>query len=203
GIMISSSLKNSFESSFYERMQKNYSKKLEIAGKAMAYIEGKQTVFLDSSSTVFVLSQEIFKKFSNDKNFITNSPAIIVEAMNYPGVHIISTGGELRQEFNIFGGSWVTEFLEKINIDCAFVSAAGISPEGKITTNNKDLASILSLIFKKAKEVNLIADSSKFFLEGMLNIASLSDCTRLITDSEIKKSALKQIRRVSDVRVIF
>ena len=91
GIKLDGPSKNSIESSFYERMQKNYSKKLEIAGKSLPFLEGKQTVFLDSSSTVFVLATEIFKSHYNEKNLITNSPAIIVEAMNYPGVHLIST----------------------------------------------------------------------------------------------------------------
>ena len=203
GIKLNSRANNNFESGFYSRMQKNYSRKLDIAKKSIAYITYSQTVFLDSSSTVFVFASEIFKKSKGEKNLITNSPAIISEAINFPQVNIISTGGELKQEFNIFGGAWVNEFLEKINIDSAFISAAGISQHGKITTNNKDLSAILSLIFKRSKEINLLADSSKFFMEGMLNIAHLSNCRRLITDSDIDPDKLSEIKKISDIEVIF
>ena len=134
---------------------------------------------------------------------MTNSPAIIIEALKYPGINLISTGGELKQEFNIFGGNWVNEFLENINIDCALISAAGISSRGKITTNNKDLSAILSLVFKKSGQIFLLADSTKFFKEGMLDIADLSECRKLITDKNIGKEAIEKIKKMSNVDIVF
>jgi len=175
---------------------------MDIAKKSFIYLTDSKNIFLDSSSTVFVFAVEILKNFERDKNFITNSPAIIAEAIKYPQVNLISTGGELKQDFNIFGGHWVNEFLEKINIDCAFVSCAGVSSSGWVTTNNKDLSIILMHILKKAKKVNLLADSTKFFKEGMLNIAHLSNFSRLVTDNELSMNILKLIRKISDIEVI-
>ncbi len=202
GIKITEDLEKNLEPSFYIRMQKNFSKKMDIAKKSFTYLTDSKNIFLDSSSTVFVFAVEILKNFERDKNFITNSPAIIAEAIKYPQVNLISTGGELKQDFNIFGGHWVNEFLEKINIDCAFVSCAGVSSSGWVTTNNKDLSIILMHILKKAKKVNLLADSTKFFKEGMLNIAHLSNFSRLVTDNELSMNILKLIRKISDIEVI-
>jgi len=115
---------------------------------------------------------------------------------------LICTGGELKQEFNIFGGDWVLEFLQNINLDSAFVSAAGVSENGSITTNNKDLAGILKRIFSKAKTVNLLIDSSKFFKKGMLDIARLQDCRRIITDDEISDSILKKLKKITGTEII-
>ncbi len=202
GISIPDVPKNNFETRFNIRIQDNYSKKLDIASKAIKYISNNQTIFLDSSSTVFVLASEILKKEISQSNLITNSPAIVVDALNHPSAGLICTGGELKQEFNIFGGGWVLEFLENINFDSAFISAAGVSENGTITTNNKDLAGILKKVFAKAKTINLIVDSSKFFKKGMLDIASLNDCKRIITDNEIPDSILKKLKKITVSQII-
>lgn len=202
GISIPDVPKNNFETRFKIRIQANYSKKLDIASKALKYVTSNQAIFLDSSSTVFVFASEILKNETLQSNLITNSPAIIVEALNHPKTGIICTGGELIQEFNIFGGDWVTEFLQNINLDGAFVSAAGVSENGTITTNNKDLAGILKKVFLKAKTVNLLIDSSKFFKKGMLDIASLDDCKRIITDNEISDSILKKLKKITGSQII-
>jgi DeoR/GlpR family transcriptional regulator of sugar metabolism len=203
GIKLSDAGNNSFESRFFIRMQNNYGKKVEIAKKALEFLKGKNTIFLDSSSTVFVFATEIFKNRFEDKNIITNSPAILVEALDHPNVNLISTGGELKQEFNIFGGSWVDEFLENINIDCAFLSAAGISGNLEITTNNKDLAGTLRRVFDKAGEVNLLVDSTKFFKEGMLNIANINECKRIITDSDIVSKIDEKLRKEIHIEIVY
>jgi DeoR/GlpR family transcriptional regulator of sugar metabolism len=175
---------------------------MDIASKALKYLSGNQTIFLDSSSTVFVFASEILKNETLQSNLVTNSPAIIVEALKHPNTGIICTGGELIQEFNIFGGEWVAEFLQNINLDVAFVSAAGVSENGTITTNNKDLAGILKKVFLKAGAVNLLIDSSKFFKKGMLDIASLDDCKRIITDKEISDSILKKLKKITGSQII-
>ena len=111
--------------------------------------------------------------------------------MLYDKARIISTGGELRANFNMFAGSWVLDFLEKVNISSAFVSAAGISSEGRITSNNRELANIVKEVFARSSEVNLLVDSSKFHRSGMLNAGSLSDCKRVITGKNIDKELAK------------
>jgi DeoR/GlpR family transcriptional regulator of sugar metabolism len=82
-----------FEARFFVRMQNNYSKKVEIAKKSLEFLKNKDTVFLDSSSTVFVFAQGIFSSSAEERNLITNSPAILVEALHKPKVNLISTGG--------------------------------------------------------------------------------------------------------------
>ncbi len=203
GIKSGNSEGNLFEKRFNIRLKKNYNKKIEIAKKSLDFLNGAKTIFLDSSTTVFALATELFKKQYPDLNIVSNSPAILNEAMKYSDIHIISTGGELRQDFNILGGSWVIDFLEKINFDVSFISAAGISKDGRITTANKELASILKLIFKRSKEINLLVDSTKCFREGMINISTLDKCRRMITDSEIGSDALRKIEFFKNVEIIY
>ena len=73
----------------------------------------------------------------------------------------------------MFGGTWVLDFLDKINIDSAYISAAGISKDLNITSSNMDLANILKKVIEKSDSVNLLVDSSKIFKREMLDVLSL------------------------------
>jgi len=203
GVKLRSETDGYFESRFQVRMRQNYEKKLEIAKKALSYVNDHSTIFLDSSTTIYIFATELFKKKFVDLNIITTSPAILCESLKYPDLKIISTGGELRSNFNMLGGGWVIDFLEKVNIDSAFVSAAGISTSREITTANRELANILGVVFKKSGEINLLVDGSKFFKAGMLNISLLDRCRRIITDGEIDKNIVSDLSEISSLEIIF
>ena len=203
GIRLKKNTDNSFEKRFNLRLNQNYEKKLEIAKKTLAFINESNNIFLDSSTTCYILAKELFKKKYFDLNIITTSPAIICESLRYPNFKIISTGGELRSDFNIFSGSWVIDFLEKINIGPAFISAAGITRDGKITYNNKELANTISAVIARSSEINLIIDSSKFYKSGMLVVDEISSCKRIITDSGIDKKVISDIRKISGLKLVY
>ena len=175
---------NTFESRFNIRIKQNYGRKKQIAKKALAFAKPHTCVFIDSSSTAHVFGLELFRQGVQDMAVVTNSPSLLYEAGRYPDYRIISTGGELLRSSSLYAGEWVLDFLDKINFDCAFISAAGVSKDLKITTANRELSSILMKVIRKSAEINLLVDSTKLFRQGMITVGELSACTRLITDNE-------------------
>ncbi len=192
-----------FETLFDARLSQNYDKKVEIAVKAVELVHEHSTIFIDSSTTCFIFARELFKTKYLDLSIITTSPAIQHEALNYPDSKVISTGGELRQNFSMFVGKWVIEFLENVNIDVAFISAAGVSPSLKITTSNAELAEILKKVFQRAGEVNLLADSSKFFRAAMLDIGYVEQCRRIISDTGFEKKLGPDLQKINGLELIY
>jgi len=190
------------ETLFEKRLNQHYEAKVEIGAKAVALVRDHSTVFIDSSTTCYLFARELFKRHYLDLSIITNSPAVQMEALVYPECRVISTGGELRQSFNMLAGRWVIEFLGKVNIDAAFISAAGVSPEFNLTTSNPELAEILKAVFLETDEVNLLADSSKFFRAAMLDIGPIGQCRRLITDSSMDEGLMAEILRVHELEMI-
>jgi len=190
------------ETRFLVRLKNNYEKKVEIAKKALEFVNDQSTIFLDSSTTAYIFALELFKNRFVDLNIITNSPSILCEALKYQDLKIIFTGGELRKDFNMLGGKWVVDFINLVNIDFSFISAAGISDDKVITTSNRELAEILEAVFKKSKEVNLLVDSTKFLKSGMLNINPLQKCTRIITDGAVDKKVVSEINKIK-VEIIY
>jgi len=192
-----------FETRFSTRLKKNYREKLEIAKKALNYVSDSSILFIDSSTTSYIFSKELFKEKFIDLTIITNSPAILCEALSYPDLKVISTGGQLRRNFNMLFGNWVIDFLKKVNIDSAFISAAGLSIESGITTSDSELANILTMVFTRSKNINILADSSKFNQVGMLNISPVNNGMRIITDKGIDNNVITDFKKKSDIELIY
>lgn len=203
GVKLKSESDTFIESRFSARLKQNYGEKLEIAKKAINFVNDYSTIFIDSSTTSYIFAKELFKVKFVDLNIITNSPAILCEALNYPDLKIISTGGQLKQNFNILYGKWVISFLEKVNIDSAFISTAGISTDMNITSSDTELANILTAIFSRSKEVNLLIGSSKFFKAGMLDINPVNQCKRIITDSYIDDETILHFKEDNKLELIY
>jgi DeoR/GlpR family transcriptional regulator of sugar metabolism len=174
-----------YEALFKVRMNRNLAKKQAIGREAALLPRDDSTIFIDSSTTSYAFALELLKRKFLHLNIITNSPAILNAARETTGVTIIVTGGELNPMFNMLGGLWVADFLDKINFDAAFISASGISEKLNLTTSSIDLANILNKVISKTPRVHLLADSSKLSKQEMINICPLSRCSLLITDDGI------------------
>jgi DeoR/GlpR family transcriptional regulator of sugar metabolism len=183
----------SFETRFDIRYNMNYSKKLDVVKNAMQFVKPHSTIFLDSSTTSHMLGCEIMESNFDELNLITTSPSLICEAMKKPDANVISTGGELRSYFSMFGGPFVIEFLERVHIDCAFISSAGISKQFQFTTSNMELSNILKKVIERSHEVNFLLDSTKIFKQAMNVISGTEKCTRIITDAQADKEAVATI----------
>ena len=193
--------KNVFESRFNIRIKQNYRKKRQIAKKALGFARPQGCIFIDSSTTAHVFGVDLFSQNIRDMVIVTNSPSLLQEAGKHPDYKIISTGGELLHALSMYTGEWVSDFIEKINFDSAFISAAGISEDLKITTENRELSNILTKAIQNSKEVNLLVDSSKLFRKGMITVGDLSCCTRLITDDAATKQQRAKLSR-SEIEII-
>ena len=203
GVKLKKDFEKKIESRFSLRMQQNIENKIEIANKALEFVKDASIIFLDSSTTVYIFARELLKKRFLDLNIITTSPAILCDSLDYPDVKMVATGGELRTTFNMFAGNWVIDFLNNVNINSSFISAAGVTSEGRITSNNRELANTISTLFSRSEEVNLLVDSSKLYKQGMLDVATLPECRRIITDRNVDRKVLSDLRKIKSLEIIY
>jgi DeoR/GlpR family transcriptional regulator of sugar metabolism len=190
-----------YEALFRVRMNRNHHRKVAIGKEAALIPRDDSTIFIDSSTTAYTFALELMKRKFAHLNVITNSPAILNSAREMMGMTIIATGGELNPVFNMLGGLWVADFLEKINFDAAFISASGISEKLNLTTSSIDLANILNKVISKTPRVHLLADSSKLSKQEMINICPLAQCSLLITDDGITPEREQRLREAVDLRI--
>jgi DeoR/GlpR family transcriptional regulator of sugar metabolism len=59
------------------------------------------------------------------------------------------------------------------------------------------------MVFKKSKEVNLLVDNNKFYKNGLIKICDIGDCTRIITDKEVDKKIVSEIKTRIGTEIVY
>jgi DeoR/GlpR family transcriptional regulator of sugar metabolism len=190
-----------YETRFNARMNRNVDLKKAIAAEAAPLVGDDGTIFIDSSTTGYVFALELLRRPFSSLNIITNSPSLLAAVREKHRACVIVTGGELNPSFNMLGGQWVLDFLERVNIDAAFISAAGISDAGNLTTSSMDIANILRKVISRAAATTLLIDSSKLFRKEMINICQLTSCTSMITNDDISPEQAARLRDLIDLKL--
>ena len=178
------------ETKFSIRLKNNNEQKQEIARKALALIEDGDSIFLESSSTCLYLATQIGQENFSDLTVITNGPAIGDELSNYPGIHVIMTGGEYHAELNTLGGPLALYAIERLQFKKVFLSALAISPKG-IMTSISLLLDIKRKLMEGDREFNLLIDSSKFSGIAAHMIMPVTQLKRIITDHRLDPDLVK------------
>lgn len=149
-----------------------------IAELALDFIEDYATIFLDSSSTSQIFSEKLDKR-KNLTVFTTNlATAMKVEARKRNKAYCI---GGLVSDGKV-GGSLCEQMASNIVVDFAFVSCRGIDPKFGASDLLETEAGVKQIIKKKAKNVILLVDSSKFNKSYSFKSLDIKDIDYLITD---------------------
>ena len=152
------------------------------------------TIFLDSSSTCLALARALEADPPQMVTLVTNSPAIAFE-LSAESIHVIVTPGEVDQHMRLIGGRWAYEFLSELNIDVAFISAAGITLEQGLTTSRRPLADVVNAARAVARSCVALVDSSKFGRSSLLTMSRNDELDLLIVDSGLPAATVEEYRR--------
>ncbi|AFH61304.1 DeoR/GlpR family DNA-binding transcription regulator [Paenibacillus caseinilyticus] len=173
---------------FNERKDMNLTKKQEVARLAAEFIEDGDVIFVDSGTTTLELVHFIKNK---QLTIVTNNFDFMQEAKPFPTLTIFSTGGMFERTTNSFVGFQSIEFLQKYNINKAFISTSGISITNGVTNASPLETEIKSTVVKKSMKVFLMLDDSKFDKYALTTYCSLSDIDYIVTNSKPGESYLQ------------
>jgi DeoR family fructose operon transcriptional repressor len=164
------------------RMRQAGRAKAAIAARAAELVDHGSTVFLDASTSALELARRLFERPPNELTLVTNSPAIIYEGGAEP-IHVVCCPGELDPHMRMLAGRWTVEFIEQLNFDIAFVSAAGVTLEAGLTTARRPLADVVNAACAHAERRVGLIDSTKFGRASMLTIVAAQELDLIITDA--------------------
>lgn len=167
----------------------NTDAKIVIAQKAAALIDEGTCVFLDGGTTAMYLSREIA-----DKNctIFTNGIAVAMELSQKKNVNITVVGGQLMKDNLSTSSPASKDYFESTNFEIAIVSATAFTPEHGFSCNSQIESELLKNVFKKARQVYMMLDSSKIGKINPYTFAKIEDIDVLITDDHLPKE-YKQI----------
>lgn len=173
------------EEDFSERIIYNTAEKLEIADKAVKIVEPNSCVFIDGGSTT-----TYFARALPDENYyiLTNALVIAETILRKEKPVVALLGGDLRKNNFITVGQTCTDYIDKINIQTAVMTATGfIKDVGGFTCGNQAEAEVKRAVIKKADKVIMLLDSSKVNKKTPYTFASLSDVDCMVVDTNFSK----------------
>lgn len=165
------------------RQKTNIKEKQVIASVLEELISEGESIMLDSSSTSLMIAGGIKQK--KKLTVITNSVEILIELANAKGVHVISTGGILRDSSLSLGGKNAERTLKQFNVDKAILSCKGFDMEKGATDSNELEAEIKSVMRSCAKSLIWAVDSSKFDKVSFAKIDNILPGDTVVTNGPV------------------
>ena len=166
--------------------------KQRIAKAAEEYIKQGDSIFLDGGSTVLGLAGLIQNK--TGISVVTNSLRV-ASTLSAEGPSMIMVGGEFRRLSQTFVGSLTKPFIDQIHVDTAFMGTIGLSMKDGMTTTDPREAHTKELVLSNARQVILLADSSKIGKVSFVKFGSLDNVDVLITDDGISHDELNKFKK--------
>lgn len=168
--------------SFNERNIAHLEQKKKIAAAAAQLVENGDIIFIDSGTTTV----HIIDLLKTKKNItvVTNSIAIILSAIPFSNISIITLSGTLNRKTLSFTGPYAPQILRNFNISKAFMATTGFSVESGITNSSPLETDIKRMATERSQQIYLLADSSKCGAAALITYCGLDKIDALITDAE-------------------
>jgi DeoR/GlpR family transcriptional regulator of sugar metabolism len=172
--------------------------KERIAARAVELLAPDDTVYLDSGSTVLAVAR-LLHGWSR-LTVVTNSLPAAAELVGR-GPRLIVIGGELRATSRALVGPLTQLVLDELHVDRALMGTFAWSLEDGLTTTDPAEAFTKQLVLSRAREVVLLADSTKTGTRSFVRAGRLDDVDVLVTDGGIDERTVRTLTR-RGIRVI-
>jgi DeoR/GlpR family transcriptional regulator of sugar metabolism len=154
--------------------------KRAIGAAAARHVRDGDTIILDAGATTAYLAEALQGR--EGVTVITNSLRVLAQLRDEHSITLVSSGGVVRRESQAFTGRAAEATFQDLRVDKAFLSAAGISLDFGFSSTNIPEATVKQSMLAAAREVILVADSTKIGTESLVKVAPLERVQRLITD---------------------
>jgi len=173
----------SHEGAFFAREILNKGAKQALAAKAVPLIAGSRSIFLDAGTTMMAFAGMLPDTFAN---IVTTGPNIALELSKKANLTINLCGGTLNKSNLTLSGPAALESVSKLNIDTAFLVAAGYSAHCGFTCGKESEARIKIQVVAQARKTIMLMDTSK--IERMLShtFAGMEDFSTIVTEKDPK-----------------
>jgi len=175
------------------RLGKNYDKKLRIAKKLASLVNEGESILIESGSANVLLARELVK--IKQVTIMTTNLYIARQFRKNSQANIVILGGIYQHDSETLVGKITKSCIDQIHIHKAFIGIDGYTSQDGFTLRDMFRAEISSHIIRKAREVFVVSDSSKFGRTGLTNICQLTDITHIATNQDLDPVYLDEFRK--------
>jgi DeoR family transcriptional regulator of aga operon len=165
--------------------------KLRIANEAASRVMEGWAIGLTGGTTTTEVARALVDR--QHLTVVTNALNIASELAVRANLKLMVTGGVARPESYELVGPIAEASLAGLNLDMVFLGVDGISPEAGLTTHHEVEAHTDLALIDRARNVAVVADSSKIGIVAFARICGMSRIDELITDAEADPAALAAI----------
>lgn len=166
-------------------LEKHHPEKIQIAERALQYIESYDIIALDGGSTTL----EIARLLPNEPlTVITNDLFIISELTRKDQIRLVVPGGSRVR--NMLVGEDTERFILSLNIHKAFISTTAVHPEFGFSIYTGDLVPLKRALIQTAQQVYAVVDHYKFGNFALRTFAQLSEVHQVISDKGLSEEVI-------------
>lgn len=183
------------ENEYSLRARENILQKKNIAKKALPFVQKDRSIYFDAGSTIMALAEIVANQ---NMTIITNGINVAQALVSNSNINVMVPAGTVNRNTLSVSGTDSFNFIDKINIELAFMSSSAFSAEAGFTVSNINEAELKRKVISRAKKVIMLLDSSKIGKDLLFTLADISDIHVLITDRALPPD----IQRLADAHGI-
>jgi DeoR family transcriptional regulator, aga operon transcriptional repressor len=180
------------DTSFQARELRFADEKRRIGLAASELILEQETIGLTAGTTTTQIGRSL--RHRRGISVMTNALNIGMELSNQPAIKTTLTGGMLAWAWTFaLAGQPALNCLKDVYLDKAFIGVTGFDLERGATTLEPEEATVSQTMIRQARQVIVVADSSKIGHVSPALICPISTVNVLVTDTGISRAVYKAL----------
>jgi DeoR family transcriptional regulator of aga operon/DeoR family fructose operon transcriptional repressor len=185
-----------------ERLQQD--EKRRIGAAAAALVHDGESIVMDASTTALSVARHLKAKAGwSQLTVITNGLRIASELAGHPGITVLMLGGRVRWEALSVVGQLGDDLFRRINVQKAFLGAAGFIAESGLADATEEEAQIKRSMVAAAREVIAIVDHTKWERAAFATFCATDQLSIVLTDERAPEAMVRTlVSREIEVRLV-
>jgi DeoR/GlpR family transcriptional regulator of sugar metabolism len=175
-----------------ERLQRD--EKSRIGAAAAELVRDGESIVMDASTTALAVARRLRARGGwSQLTVITNGLRLASELAGSPGIIVLMLGGRVRWEALSVVGQLGDGLFSRINVQKAFVGAAGFTIESGLSDATDEEAQIKRSMVAAAREVIAIVDHTKWERTAFATFCRTEDITTVLTDEAAPAGMVEEL----------
>jgi DeoR/GlpR family transcriptional regulator of sugar metabolism len=185
-----------------ERLQAD--EKLRIGSAGAALVHDGESIVMDASTTALSVARHLKARGGwSQLTVITNGLRLAAELAGHPGIMVLMLGGRVRWEALSVVGQLGDGLFSRINVQKAFLGAAGFTVESGLADATDEEAQIKRSMVGAAREVIAIVDRTKWERAAFATFCPTDKISVVLTDDGAPDAMVEALAgRGVEVRLI-
>jgi DeoR family glycerol-3-phosphate regulon repressor len=155
--------------------------KRAIGAAAAALIPNGSSLFINIGTT----TEEVANALTGHEDLlvITNNLNVAMALYRHPRIEVVVAGGSVRRTDGAVIGSSANSLIQQFKVDYAIIGASAVDAEGALLDFDYREVQAAQAIIANARNVILVADSTKFRRTAPVRIGHLRQVQTFVTDA--------------------